>query len=143
MTREEVNKLIDLLTDQQAGGLAIPPGVTDPAEIRRLMEEALRENKAKIASLLGPEKLESFEEYQRSLPARQELDMLARQIEGSDAAPLNEDQRKRLLAALIEERKRIPSPQFPTAPTTAILRRHTASGRLTTTRAWPPRRAAS
>ena len=40
--------------------------------------------------------------------------MLARQIEGSDAAPLNEDQRKRLLVALIEERKRIPSPQFPT-----------------------------
>ena len=78
------------------------------------MEEGLRENKAKIASLLGPEKLESFEEYQRSLPARQELDMLARQIEGSDAAPLNEDQRKRLLAALIEERKRIPLPQFPT-----------------------------
>jgi len=114
LTREEVNKLIDLLTDQQAGGLAIPPGVTDPAEIRRLMEEASREHKAKLASLLGPEKLESLEEYQRSLPARQELDMLARQIEGSDAAPLNEDQRKRLLAALIEERKRIPAPQFPT-----------------------------
>jgi outer membrane murein-binding lipoprotein Lpp len=114
LTREEVNKLIDLLTDQQTSGLAIPGGVTDPAEIQRLMEEALRENKAKIASLLGPDKLESFEEYQRSLPARQELDMLARQIEGSDAAPLNEDQRKRLLAALIEERKRIPSPQFPT-----------------------------
>jgi len=78
------------------------------------MEEASREHKAKLASLLGPEKLESLEEYQRSLPARQELDMLARQIEGSDAAPLNEDQRKRLLAALIEERKRIPAPQFPT-----------------------------
>ena len=106
LTREEVSKLIDLLTDQQAGGLGIPREVTDPAEIQRLMEEALRENKAKIASLLGPEKLESFEEYQRSLPARQELDMLARQIDGSDAAPLNEDQRKRLLAALIEERKR-------------------------------------
>jgi outer membrane murein-binding lipoprotein Lpp len=114
LTREEVNKLIDLLTDQQSGGLAIPDGVTDPVEIQRLMEEASRENKAKIASLLGPEKLESLEDYQRSLPARQELDMVARQIEGSDAAPLNEDQRKRLLAALIEERKRIPSPQFPT-----------------------------
>jgi hypothetical protein len=114
LTREEVNKLIDLLTDQQSGGLAIPDGVTDPVEIQRLMEEASRENKAKIASLLGPEKLESLEDYQRSLPARQELDMVARQIEGSDAAPLNEDQRKRLLAALIEERKRIPAPQFPT-----------------------------
>ena len=113
LTREEVNKLIDLLTDQQSGGLAIPSGITDPAEIQRLMEEGMRENKAKIASLLGPEKLDSFEEYQRSLPARQELDVLARQIEGSDAIPLNEDQRKRLLAALIEERKRIPLPQFP------------------------------
>lgn len=111
LTREEVNKLIDLLTDQQAG-LGIPSEVTDPAEIQRLMDETLRENKAKIASLLGPEKFQSFEEYQQSLPARYELDVLARQIEGSDAAPLNNDQRKRLLAALVEERKRTPMPQF-------------------------------
>lgn len=113
LTRAEVNKLIDLLTDQQSGGLGISREVTDPTERQRLMEEALRDNKAKIASLLGPEKLQSFEEYQQSIPARQELDVLVRQIEGSDAAPLNDDQRKRLLAALIEERKRIPSPQFP------------------------------
>ena len=40
--------------------------------------------------------------------------MLARQLEGSDAT-LNDDQRKRLLAALIEERKRVPDAEVPTA----------------------------
>ena len=38
--------------------------------------------------------------------------MLARQLEGSDADPLNEDQRKRMLAVLLEERKRIPAPNY-------------------------------
>jgi|KBSMisStandDraft_5_1062788.scaffolds.fasta_scaffold127837_3 outer membrane murein-binding lipoprotein Lpp len=112
LNREETNKLINLLTDQQTEGIGNPRGVTDPAEIRRQLDEASRENKAKIASLLGPEKLKLFEEYQQSLPARYELDMLARQLEGSDVAPLDDDQRKRLLAALIEERKRTSSPQF-------------------------------
>jgi hypothetical protein len=113
LSREDVKKLIDLLTDQQSMGPGIPGDVTNPAERQRLVEDAMRENKAKIANLLGPEKLQSFEEYQQSIPARQELDVLVRQIEGSDAAPLNNDQRKRLLAALTEERKRIPLPQFP------------------------------
>jgi hypothetical protein len=112
LTREDVNKLIDLITDQQTGGLGIPREVTDPAERQRLLEEAMRENKTKIERLLGPEKLQSFEEYQQSIPARQELNVLVRQLEGSDAAPLSSDQRKRLLAALMEERKRIPLPQF-------------------------------
>jgi hypothetical protein len=112
LNREDANKLIDLLTDQQSGGFGGPGDVTDPADRERRMEEAMRENKAKIANLLGPEKLQAFEEYQQSIPARQELDVLVRQLEGSDAAPLNNDQRKRLLAALMEERKRIPMPQF-------------------------------
>jgi hypothetical protein len=113
LSREDANQLIDLLTDQHSGGLGVSGDVTDSAERERLMEEATRENKAKIANLLGPEKLQLFEEYQQSIPARQELDVLVRQLEGSDAAPLNNDQRKRLLAALMEERKRIPLPQFP------------------------------
>ena len=56
-----------------------------------------------------PTRPQKLEEYQRSMPARQELDMLARQLDGADT-PLNEDQQKRLLAVLTEERKRTPSP---------------------------------
>ena len=37
--------------------------------------------------------------------------MIARQLEGSDA-PLKDDQRKRLLAVLTEERARVPMPEF-------------------------------
>ena len=110
LTRDEANKLIDLLTDQQAGGIGISQDVTDMAERERLTEAAMRENKAKIADLLGPEKLKSLEEYQQSIPSRMELDMVVRQLEGSDATTLSDDQRKRLLVALIEERKRIPVP---------------------------------
>jgi hypothetical protein len=111
LTREETSKLIDLLVDQQVAGIGFSPEVTDPAERNRLIQEAMRQNKAAIADLLGPAKLESLEEYQKSIPARQELDVLARQLDGSDAS-LSVDQRKRLLEALIEERKRIPLPIY-------------------------------
>lgn len=111
LSRDDANKLIDLLTDQNSDGFGISRE-TDPAERARLLNDAQRENEAKIADLLGPEKLKSLREYQQNIPSRQELDMLAQQIEGSDAASLNDEQRKRLLAALVEERNRIPAPGY-------------------------------
>lgn len=110
LSREDANKLIDLLTEQQVSGIGASRDVADVAERERLMDASLREYKTQIADLLGPEKLKLLEEYQQSIPARQELDMLARQLEGSDAAALSSDQRKRLIAALTEERKRVPVP---------------------------------
>lgn len=112
LSKEDASKLIDLLTDQHVDGMGISRETTDPNERMRLMNEARRENQAKIADLLGPEKLKQLEQYQQTIPARQEMDMLARQIEGSDADPLSSDQRKQLLAALIEERSRIPAPDY-------------------------------
>jgi hypothetical protein len=112
LSKEDASKLIDLLTNQHVDGIGISRETSDPTERLRLMNEARRENEAKIAELLGPEKLELLEQYQQSIPVRQELDMLVRQLEGSDAEPLNADQRKRMLAALLEERKRIPPPNF-------------------------------
>jgi hypothetical protein len=112
LSKQEASKLIDLLTDQQASGIAISHDTTDATERMRLMNEARRENEAKVAELLGPEKLALLEQYQQTIPVRQELEMLSRQLEGSDAAPLSDDQRKRMLAALLEERKRIPTPNY-------------------------------
>lgn len=112
LTSEETSKLIDLLTDQHVDGIGISRETADPNERVRLMNEARRENQQKIADLLGPERLKQLEEYQQTIPVRQEVDMLARQLEGSDAAPLSDDQRKRLLAALIEERAQVPAPSY-------------------------------
>lgn len=112
LTSEETSKLIDLLTDQHVDGIGISRETADPNERVRLLNEARRENQAKIANLLGPEGLKQLEQYQQTIPVRQEVDTLARQLEGSDAAPLSDDQRKRLLAALIDERNQVPAPSY-------------------------------
>jgi hypothetical protein len=111
LSKEEANKLIELLTDQQAAGFEQMREVSDAVEARRAHEERERQNQTEIADLIGADKAESFEKYQESLPSRQELDILSRQLEGADAS-LNEDQRKRLLAVLIDERTRVPMPQY-------------------------------
>jgi hypothetical protein len=112
LSKEDAGKLIDLITDQQTAGFTISRDTTDPSEGVRQMNEARREYDTKIAEFLGPEKAQLFEQYQQTIPLRQEVDMLAHQIAGSDAGPLNEDQRKRLLAALVEEHKQYPAPDY-------------------------------
>lgn len=109
LTREDTNKLIDLLTDQQvglmSGGLRNPgSGPVDATDLaRRQMDE--------VAALIGYDKVEQFKAYQASLPARQEVATIARQLEGADLQ-LEDSQREKLVAALREERKRIPAPEF-------------------------------
>ena len=111
LNKEQANKLIDLLTDQQLPKFEDRPEINTEEDARKYMDEAQRKRTAELTDLLGADKVASLEEYQKSLPARQELDMLARQLEGYDA-PLNEDQRKRLLSAMVQERERVPAPVF-------------------------------
>lgn len=109
LSKEDTSKLIDLLTEQQIEGVTTSREAPSIEDTMRLMQEKQLQDKAKIAELLGPDKAESFEEFQQSLPARQELEMLARQFDGADT-PLNAEQQKRLLAIMIDERKRVPAP---------------------------------
>ena len=113
LNQEDTNKVINMLTDQQLEGFerTRDQSTTDPAELRRQMDEARRESQAEIDNFLGASKAAALRDYQESIPARLELDQLARQLEGADAT-LSDDQQKRMLAALIEERKRVPLPQF-------------------------------
>jgi hypothetical protein len=111
LSKDAANKLIDLLTDQQSGGFEAFSGTTDEAGYRNAWAEQQRQLQAEITELLGADKVASFQEYQKSLPARQELEMLMRQLEGYDA-PLTEDQRKGLLKVMVEERERVPAPDY-------------------------------
>jgi hypothetical protein len=111
LSRQDASKLVDLITDQQVGGVEVSREI-DPAERVRMVNEAQRENEAKIAELLGPEKLRQLQQYQQTIPARQELNVLAQQLEASDAPALSGEQRQRLLTALGEERNRIPMPTY-------------------------------
>jgi len=119
LSKEETSKLIDMLTDQQVEGFARmrEGGRVEQAEAKRRFDEANREHQAQIEAFLGVSKTEQLREYQQTIPARQEMDALSRQLEGSDAPALSEEQQGRMLNALIEERKRIPMPKVADAST--------------------------
>lgn len=120
LNKEDTSKLIDMLTDQQVEGFARmrESAQLDQAEVKRRLDDASREHQAEIEAFLGASKTEQLRDYQQTIPARQELDALTRQLEGSDAPSLSDEQQKRMLSALIEERKRIPTPKMTDSATT-------------------------
>jgi hypothetical protein len=109
LTRDDTNKLIDLLTDQQvdlmSGRMRNPDA--DSPDITAWQQKQIDD----VAALIGYDKVERFQAYQESLPARQEVATIARQLDGADLQ-LDESQREKLVAALTEERKRIPVPEY-------------------------------
>jgi hypothetical protein len=111
LTEGEADELIDLLTEQQLAGFDQMHDATDPAEASRRYEQARREEQAAVNDLIGADRAVSLQEYQETLPARQDFEMLARQLEDHDVA-LSADQRKQLLSAYVEERTRVPMPEY-------------------------------
>jgi hypothetical protein len=110
LSKDETNKLIDLLTDQQVSHFG-QHEFKDDDEMRRYSDEQGRKEESELVDLLGDEKAASLQEYQKSLPARQEVDMIARQLEGNEM-PLTDDQRKRLVKTVAEELERVPAPAY-------------------------------
>ena len=113
LSEEDANRLIDLISDQQLAmntrsAQPLPTNVTD---MRQQWDQLQREHQKQIVDLIGPAKAEEFRKYQETMPARGEVEMIARQLEGSDA-PLKDDQRKQLIAVIAEERGRVPMPQY-------------------------------
>jgi hypothetical protein len=109
LTDEQANAMLDLLTDQQTAGFRNRN--LDPEQAREYWEQEQQKRKTDIADLLGSAKAAQFEEYQKSMPARSELSMLSQQLEGAEM-PLTDDQKSKMLTALMEERERIPMPTY-------------------------------
>jgi hypothetical protein len=110
LSKEDANKFYDLLTEQQMVNFGEARRM-EPDEARTYFQDQRRKQQAELTELLGAEKAESLQKYQESLPARSEVEMIAQQLEASDIA-LSADQRKRLVAALTEERTRVPQPDY-------------------------------
>lgn len=110
LDKDTTNKLIDLITEQQLPDFGNVRDMSDEAEVQRYFAEKQRQSQTQIADLIGQDKAMALQEYQESIPARMEVDMLARQLEGNDLA-LNAEQRQKLVDAYVEERKRVPMPE--------------------------------
>jgi hypothetical protein len=110
LSDEQTSEMLDLLTDQQTMGFRGPRNL-DPEQARDYWETEQAKRKAAISDLLGSAKATQFEDYQKTMPARSELLMLSQQLEGVET-PLTEDQRTKMLDALVAERERIPVPTY-------------------------------
>jgi hypothetical protein len=111
LNKEQTEKLIDLLTDQQMPGMESPIQFTDPAEAEKHFADRQRAHETEISDLIGPDKAEALKEYQATLPSRMEFEFLSRQLADQET-PLNEEQSRKFLDAFLEERERIPAPEF-------------------------------
>ena len=109
--KEQTEKLIDLLTDQQMSGMDSPVQFTDPAEAEKHFAARQRAQETEISDLIGPDKAEALKDYQATIPARVEFEFLARQL-AEQETPLTEAQSQKFLDAFLEERDRIPVPEF-------------------------------
>jgi hypothetical protein len=111
LSKDDANKLYDMLADQQIGAMERFRDSEESGDPRKRWEDVQRDQQAELANFLGADKAEALQKYQESMPARGEVEMIARQLEGSDAG-LSDDQRKHLVAALTEERERVPPPEY-------------------------------
>lgn len=107
---EDANKFYDLLTDQQSANFG-QVRTLEPDEARAKMQQARKQTQAAIEDLLGADKLAAYQEYQETMSVRAEVDMIARQLEGLEHS-LSAEQRKKLVAAMVEEQKRVPRPDY-------------------------------
>jgi hypothetical protein len=115
LSKEETSQLLNLLVEQQMAmmerGRQERGSSLTPEQRAASLNEQQQKNLAEVSALIGADKMDAYQAYQESLPARQEVDMLAHQLAAGDAG-LSKEQRDRLVTALAEERKRVPAPKI-------------------------------
>lgn len=109
LDKETTNKLIDLITEQQAAGMNFVMPGEDPAEVARRGEQVQRDHETALNDLIGPDRVVALKEYQKTLPARMEVESLVRQLASNDVL-VSEEQRRKLVDVYVEERTRVPYP---------------------------------
>jgi hypothetical protein len=111
LSNEQADKLLDLLAEQQSRDFERTSTESTEGDTWRALQELREKNQSEIADLIGTDKVQALQKYQEAMPARMELEMIAGQLEGAHAA-LSEVQSNRMLDMMVDERARVPQPQF-------------------------------
>ena len=137
LSKEVSSQLFDLLTDQQLAGSSDAPDLRNEADVRRYFEEKQRANEAAIADLIGADKAAQLKAYQESMPARMQFEMLAQQLDGSDA-PLSAEQRTQTARPLRRgaQSRSAAEPRYRHGSRVPLM--HTVPGVMTSTSASAP-----
>lgn len=109
MTAEEKDKLRALLTDSQMRNIENAQGLfgggekAPGEEARKELETAKKETDEQIKALLGEERFAYFQDYQKNMGERMQLDQFKNQLAGENL-PLRDEQSALLLQIMKEEK---------------------------------------
>ena len=120
LTPEERQKFSDLLLDQQTKTMEAGMGLFEEGgltNITQAVQARQKESEEQLKALLGEERFAQYQEYQKTVGDRVQLDQLRRQMETA-GTPVQDEQLQQLLALTKEERERVPAP-FPQDPQAA------------------------
>lgn len=109
MSSDQVDRLTELLAEQQMKGMEFSRNFEDPAQRGQLMEQLQqqqRDNENAIAAEIGSDGLQKWKDYQSSMGARFQVRNLRSQLEAA-GVPLRETQVEELVSALRTAEKQV------------------------------------
>jgi hypothetical protein len=117
LSTEDVDKLKQFLTDRQMammdGGMAMMSGEmspTDRAEKAKELQQVKADYDKKIEDFLGADDYAVFKNYEDTQAERMQVNLFKQSLTGEDA--LTDQQEADLVAAMYQERKSLPDPNF-------------------------------
>ena len=112
LSPEEKQKFSELLLDQQMKTMEAGMGVFEEGGLTSVAESVSaqqKESEEQLKALLGEERFTQYQEYQKTVGDRVQIDQLRQQMETA-GTPVQEAQLGQLLALMKEERERTPPP---------------------------------
>lgn len=112
LSPEQEAQLLDLLLEQRIEQFeTVRKFAGDRAAMTQAMNELKQGNDTELMAALGDKYLQ-FEDYQKSLGERMQIEQAALQLDAA-GVPLKEDQQRKLLDVMVDERERLPRPTWP------------------------------
>ncbi|HUR46389.1 MAG TPA: hypothetical protein VMZ27_10985 [Candidatus Saccharimonadales bacterium] len=113
LTPAEQEKMTALLTDSQMKNIEQARGMfgskTDgaPEDAQKAVGEARKQTDAELKGLLGDERFAAYQDYQKNLGERVQLDQFKTRLEGANLA-MKDDQAAQMLQIMKEEKLAVP-----------------------------------
>jgi type II secretory pathway pseudopilin PulG len=109
----QADKLFNLLADSRVSTFEDSRGYAgDPAGRQAIDAPARQQRDASIDALLGPDKAAEFLAFEKSIPARMQVNRIGESMAAANA-PLSDTQRNSLIAAVASEQEAFPRPERP------------------------------
>jgi hypothetical protein len=107
----QADKLFNLLADSQVSMRdEMRAREDDPGSRDDVRDAARQQRDAAIENLLGPAKAAEFQSFEKSIPARMQVNRIGESMEAANV-PLSDAQRTSLIAAVMVERDASPPPE--------------------------------